>query len=86
MNRNETELITHKKEAQKLLKEAKESLRSSSINNTSLLKHKLGYFVFRFLFDNMSLFLEASFEMDVKPKLINPLTKKILIEKNSRPE
>lgn len=61
MNRGERELISHKLEAQKLLKEAKSNLRSNNIHNTSLIKHKFGFFVFRFLFDNISLFLEAAF-------------------------
>jgi len=43
----------------------------NNINNTSLIKHKFGFFVFRFLFDNISLFLETSFEVDLKPKYIN---------------
>lgn len=30
----------------------------------------MGCFVFRFMFDNISLFLECSFEIDVKPKKI----------------
>jgi len=48
-------------------------------------KHKLGYFVLRFLFANMSLFLEANFESDVKPKLINQIMKKNINEKMDRP-
>ena len=33
--------------------------------------------MFRFTFDNISLFLEASFEVDVKPRIINePVLKK----------
>ena len=60
-----------------MLKGAKVSLRSNSIHNTELIKHKLGTFVFRFTFDNISLFLEASFEVDVKPRIINePVLKK----------
>ena len=65
--------MTHKKEAQKLLKEAKLSLRSNNINKTELVSHKVGVFVFRFTFDNISLFLEASFEVDTKPKIISEL-------------
>lgn len=61
MNKEERELINHKLEAQKLLKETKENLRSNNLNNTSYVKHKFGYFAFRFLFDNISLFLEATF-------------------------
>ena len=59
------------------MKGAKVSLKSHSIHNTELIKHKLGIFVFRFTFDNISLFLEASFEVDVKPRIINePVLKK----------
>ena len=46
-------------------------LKTSSFTNTFLVKHKLGIFVFRFTFDNLSLFLETSFELDVRPKIIN---------------
>lgn len=77
MNRAETQLITHKREAQKLIKQAKIALKGSNINNTSLVNHKFGVFVFRCLFDNMSIFLQVTLEMDVRPKLINQLTKKI---------
>lgn len=38
-------------------------------------------FVFRFLFNNMSLFLEISFDSDVKPRLINQVVKKLINEK-----
>jgi hypothetical protein len=71
MNREEKELIGHKKEAQKLLKETKLNLRANNLNNISIVKHKLGSFPFRFLFDNISLFLEATFEVDLKPKFIS---------------
>lgn len=41
--------------------------------------------MFRFLFNNMSLFLEISFDSDVKPRLINQVVKKLVVEKNDRP-
>ncbi len=40
------------------------------------MKHKFGYFAFRFLLDNISLFLEATFEVDLRPKFINPTNKR----------
>jgi len=61
-------------EAQKLLKEAKSNLRANNLNNISIFRHKLGSFSFRFLFDNISLFLEATFEVDLRPKFINSLS------------
>lgn len=67
------------------MKEAKLSLKSNNFSNTFMAKHKLGYFVLRFLFANMSLFLEANFESDVKPKLINQIMKKNINEKMDRP-
>jgi hypothetical protein len=33
----------------------------------------------------MSLFLEISFDSDVKPRLINQVVKKLVVEKNDRP-
>ena len=33
----------------------------------------------------MSLFLEISFDSDVKPRLINTIVKKIINEKNDKP-
>jgi hypothetical protein len=67
------------------LKEAKTSLKSSSFNNSALYKHNRGLFIFRFLFNNMSLFLEASFDSDVKARLINPVVKKNINEKGDKP-
>lgn len=72
INREQKELIYHKEEAAKLLKETKQNLRANNIHNASLIKHKFGYFPFRFLLDNMSLFLEATFEVDLRPKYIKP--------------
>lgn len=46
-------------------------LKANNLNNISFVKHKLGVFVFRYVFDNISLFLQASFEIDVKPRIIN---------------
>ena len=69
--------MPHRQEAEKLLKGTKVSLKSNSIHNTQIIKHKLGIFVFRFSFDNISLFLEASFEVDIRPRIINePVLKK----------
>jgi len=44
----------------------------------------LGIFVFRFLFDNISLFLEAAFEMDIKPKYINRINNTKKEDKNDK--
>ena len=52
-----------------MIKEAKLALKGNKIDNF-LCKHKAGCFVFRFMFDNISLFLECSFEIDMKPKKI----------------
>lgn len=62
-------MLSHNEEAKKLIKEAKLALKGNKIDNF-LCKHKVGCFVFRFMFDNISLFLECSFEIDVKPKKI----------------
>lgn len=59
-------------------------LRANNLNNISSVKHKLGIFVFRYIFDNISLFLEASFEIDVKPRIINEVSLKNKNEGNSK--
>ena len=60
-----------------MLKEAKAKLRANNLNNVSIARHKLGCCPFRFLFDNISLFLEATFEVDLRPKFINPNMNKL---------
>ena len=69
-------MFGHKEEAQKLLRETKMLLKANNLNNIAFLKHKLGVFVFRYVFDNISLFLEVSFETDVKPRIINEVSLK----------
>lgn len=43
------------------MKDTRVALKNKKGENYFQLKHKAGFFVFRFMFDNLSLFLECAF-------------------------